>query len=195
MNTTEQQLEALWKEVQERLEQIRVIQKAHVRSVVNDVEFAAVDGKSIKLSELFGNKTDLIFVHNMGRSCTYCTLWADGLNGVAQHLRNRAAFVVGSPDSPEIQREFAGSRGWDFPMVSVAVNNFTKEMGFAIEREGKTFYLPGYSTFSKSADGTMTRVGKDFFGPGDMYAGIWHIFENLEDGAGNWQPRYRYDGQ
>lgn len=195
MNTAEQQLEVLWKEVETRMEQIREIQKKEAYTVVEDLEFTVAEGKTVRLSELFGAKTDLIFVHNMGRGCTYCTLWADGLNGVVKHLSDRAAFVVGSPDTPEIQRQFADSRGWEFPMVSVAASDFTKKMGFSMEREGKTFYLPGFSTFAKSADGTITRIGKDFFGPGDVYAGIWHIFEYLEGGAGNWQPRYRYDEQ
>jgi len=53
----------------------------------------------------------------MGRSCPYCTMWADGFNGVLDHLEDRAAFALVSPDTPLAQRKFAGSRGWKFKMV------------------------------------------------------------------------------
>ncbi|HEY4822831.1 MAG TPA: hypothetical protein VIH83_04000 [Candidatus Bathyarchaeia archaeon] len=39
------------------------------------------EGGKAALSTLFGKKDDLILVHNMGRSCPYCTMWADGFNG------------------------------------------------------------------------------------------------------------------
>jgi peroxiredoxin len=61
---------------------------------------------SVRLSELFRGKSDLIVIHNMGSACPYCTLWADGLNGVYEHLASRAAFVVSSPDKPAVQKSF-----------------------------------------------------------------------------------------
>jgi predicted dithiol-disulfide oxidoreductase (DUF899 family) len=62
---------------------------------------------SVQLSDLFGEHEDLIVIHNMGVSCPYCTLWADGFNGLIRHLEDRAAFVMVSPDPPDIQKEFA----------------------------------------------------------------------------------------
>ena len=44
-------------------------------------------------------KRDLIVIHNMGASCPYCTLWADGFNGIYDHLADRAAFVALQPRS------------------------------------------------------------------------------------------------
>jgi peroxiredoxin len=40
------------------------------------------------------------------------------LKGIYNHLADRAAVVVVSPDPPEVQQRFAQSRGWKFPMVS-----------------------------------------------------------------------------
>jgi len=37
-------------------------------------------------------------------------MWADGLTGLLHHIENRAAFVVISPDRPDVQKEFASSR-------------------------------------------------------------------------------------
>ena len=84
----------------------------------------------VKLSDLFGDKRELIVVHNMGASCSYCTMWADGFNGVLPHLENRAAFVVVSPDRPKGQKAFAARRGWKFKMVSGRGSKFAADMGF-----------------------------------------------------------------
>ena len=44
----------------------------------------------VKLSALFGSHKDLIVVHNMGRRCPYCTMWADGYNEVLKQKETRA---------------------------------------------------------------------------------------------------------
>jgi predicted dithiol-disulfide oxidoreductase (DUF899 family) len=85
---------------------------------VEDYTFVSARGDTVTLSSLFGDKDELIAIHNMGRACPYCTMWADGFNGLARHLEDRAAFVVVSPDPPEEQAKFAASRGWTFRMVS-----------------------------------------------------------------------------
>src|SRR5688500_10138230 len=69
-------------------------------------------------------------VHNMGRRCSYCTMWADGFNGLLPHLEDRMAFVMSSPDSPAEQEAFARRRGWRFRMVSAAGTSFARDAGF-----------------------------------------------------------------
>lgn len=155
---------------------------------VSDYTFQSAKGE-LCLSELFGAKPDLLVVHNMGRKCPYCTLWADGLNGVWQHLENRAAFVVSSPDDLKTQKEFAKSRDWCFRMVSVKDSPFPKDMGFQSEKGG---YLPGVSAFRKTPDGKIVRVSKSTFGPGDDFCAVWHLFDLLAEGANGWEPHYKY---
>ena len=157
------------------------------REEVLDYEFDAQGGEKIKLSELFGSNSDLIVVHNMGKSCPYCTMWADGFNGLVEHLNNRAPFVVCSPDSPDVQREFAHSRGWRFKMISDS-GNFTKDMGFASD-EG---YAPGFSTFVKGDDRKIYRIASAWFGPGDDFCSAWHFFAVLADGINSWNPKIEY---
>jgi predicted dithiol-disulfide oxidoreductase (DUF899 family) len=157
--------------------------------VAEDYQFGS-DAGPVRLSELFGDHDDLVIVHNMGQGCTYCTLWADGLVGLHPHLESRAAFALSSPDEPATQRAFADGRAWPYRMISVAENQFAQDMGFA-DSEGN--YHPGYSTFRRQADGSIHRVSKDYFGPGDSYCGVWHIFDNLFEGAGDWHPQYTYD--
>ncbi|MDE2817636.1 MAG: DUF899 family protein [Chloroflexota bacterium] len=159
---------------------------------VADYELAGPDG-SVKLSAMFGDKSDLIVVHNMGSGCPYCTLWADGFNGVLSHLESRAAFVVVSPDAPEVQQRLAGKRGWRFRMVSAEGTTFIEDMGFGSEEEHYDSHaMPGVSAFHKNPDGAIVRVARDFFGPGDLYCGVWHLFDLLRDGPGDWEPKFDY---
>ncbi|MBC8124318.1 MAG: DUF899 family protein [Candidatus Kapabacteria bacterium] len=148
--------------------------------------------QQVSLRDLFGEQKDLIVVHNMGRSCVYCTLWADGLNGLLSHLKSRSAIVLMNGDSVDQQREFAESRNWKFRMISDAEGSFTEAMGFATIANGKRSLMPGYSTFHREEDGTVVRVASDFFGPGDVYMPLFPMFDLLKDGLDGWKAQYSY---
>ena len=154
---------------------------------MKDYEFLDFNNKKIKLSALFGNKKDLILIHNMGTTCPYCTMWADGFTGVTKHLEDRAGFVVVSNDKPQMQKKFHASRGWNFKMVSASQNSFTKDMKMGTPQKP----MPGVSTFFKK-DGKIFRVGKDTFGPGDKYCVAWHFLDLLKNGKDGWEPKFHY---
>lgn len=156
---------------------------------VQDYLLRDVDGSQVRLSNLFGDKQDLIVVHNMGRKCPYCTLWADGFAGFARHIGSRAGFALCSADQPEVAREFAASRNWPFRVVSGHGSTFAHDLGFE-PRPGEVW--PGVSTFRRSGDGSIMRIGAANFGPGDEFCSIWHVFDLLRDGAAGWEPKYSY---
>lgn len=153
---------------------------------VRDYEFRTPEGP-VRLSQLFGDHDHLIVIHNMGKSCPSCTMWADGYNGIHQHVTSRAAFVVSSPDPPEVQREFAASRGWKFPMVSHAGNTFAGDMGFRTDRG----WRPGVSVFQRQG-GKIVRVSDAGFMEGDDFCTVYHLFDLLPGGSGDWSPKFRY---
>ncbi len=168
-------------------EKMREAQAAMEPEEVEDYEFRRAGGGAVKLSELFGNKDTLFVVHNMGASCPYCTLWADGFNGVFDHLRSRAAFVVASPDAPEQQQKFAQGRGWRFPMVSCQGTTFAQDMGYWRDDHA----MPGVSVFKRQG-GKLVRVADTSFSPGDDFCNVWHFFDLIPEGAAEWQPKYSY---
>ena len=165
---------------------MREAQAACEPDEVEDYEFHTPAG-AVRLSQLFGTHQQLIVIHNMGTSCPACTMWADGYNGIREHVENRVAFVVSSPDPPEVQRQFAASRGWKFRMVSHAGSTFAADMGFRTE----SGWRPGVSVFERR-DGKIVRVSEATFSPGDDFCTVWHLFDLLPGGAGDWRPRYRY---
>ncbi len=150
----------------------------------------AGSGAPVRLSDLFGGRADMLVVFNMGSTCTYCTLWADGFAGLYRHLADRCAFILASPDEPALAGRFAAERGWPFPVVSMAGTGFAAEMGFAKPDGG---VLPGVSPLRREPDGTITRpaLGANF-GPGDDFCALWPMIDLLKDGGGDWSPRFHY---
>jgi len=169
----------------------RIVAALKSRAITLDRTYVFTEGENtpVSLSELFGTQDDLIVIHNMGRSCNYCSLWADGLNGVLDHLSSRTSVVLMNADSAEEQRSIATNRGWKFRMIRDTECAFTDAMGFRTDHEGKKYLQPGYSVFHRNDDGSITRTGYDAFGPGDVYMGVFHMFDMLADGGEGWQPR------
>ncbi|XAL98092.1 DUF899 family protein [Phycisphaeraceae bacterium D3-23] len=184
------EIEALEKQIWELGEKLRAARQAAPPETVQDYIFESPGGP-IALSELFADRDDLFVVHNMGKRCSYCTLWADGLNGLAAPLLDRAACVISSPDDPATQQAFAKSRGWTLPMVSCKDNTFAADLGYHYPDQNNS-YMPGISAFHRNADGSITRTGHTPFGPYDMYCPVWPLFSLLKGGAGDWQPKFEY---
>jgi predicted dithiol-disulfide oxidoreductase (DUF899 family) len=184
---TAEQLASYRRQITELRDKMRAMQASVEPQEVPDYAFATPQG-TVQLSALFAGKPDLIVIHNMGASCAYCTLWADGFNGVYDHLADRAGFVVSSPDLPEAQKKFADGRGWRFPMVSHANTNFAADMGYRSTSGG---WMPGISAFRKDGDHVL-RVSDAALGPGDDFCSVWHFFDLLPDGPAGWKPRYNY---
>ena len=173
-------------QIAELRSKMRELQQSVEPEEVSDHEFSTTEGK-VRLSELFGDKEHLFVIHNMGAGCRYCTLWADGFNGILPHIENRAAFVVASPDEPAAQQKFKAARDWHFRMVSHRDTNFARDMGYRSDNG----WLPGVSVFRKRGQ-KICRVSDTGFQPGDDFCAIWHLFDLLPEGANGWQPQYKY---
>jgi predicted dithiol-disulfide oxidoreductase (DUF899 family) len=184
---TSVQLAEYRRQIADIRDRMREVRAAAEPEEMPDYLFTNRDG-SVRLSELFAGKVDLIVIHNMGTSCPSCTMWADGFNGIYRHLADRAAFIVSSPDTPAVQKDFAIGRGWRFPMVSHAGTSFAADMGYRSEAGG---WLPGISVFRRDAN-RIVRISDSRFQPGDDFCSLWHIFDHLPGGTGDWQPRFRY---
>ena len=146
---------------------------------VKDYTLKDREGKDVKLSEMFRDQNYLILVHNMGKGCSYCTMWADGFKDTYKEIAKKAPFVLVCPDTPEVHKQFADAHGWNYPTYSAAGTDFIFDMGYDFIKEGKHNYWPGVSVFEKLKDGSIKRVAKDYFGPGDFYCNIWHFLDLL----------------
>lgn len=152
-----------------------------------DFTFKTIEGE-IQLSSCFEDKDDLILIHNMGVCCSWCTMWADGFNGVQEHLRSRAGLLLLSPDTPETLDEFARRRGWKFPVASGRRSGFTNALGFGTDDEP----WPGFSTFHKNGKGEIEWVSAECFGDFDLFSPVWHMIGRLKHGVDDWEPEICY---
>jgi predicted dithiol-disulfide oxidoreductase (DUF899 family) len=175
------------RQIAEMRARMREVQASIEPEPVQDYEFTIPEG-TVQLSDLFGDKRDLIVILNMGTTCPNCTLWADGYNGLYPHISDRAAFVVSSPDPPLVQKRFAAGRGWRFPMASHAGTTFAADMGY---RSDSGSYLPGISVFRRNG-ARIVRVADTSLQPGDDFCPLWHFLEMLPEGSADWRPRFSY---
>lgn len=187
-NLMNEEISRLAKEVESAKTKLREALRRVKPEPVEDVELKRQDGSPVRLSALFAGKPDLIVWHNMGRKCVYCTLFADGLRGFAEHLSNRAGFALSSPDEPKVLKEFSDGRGWTFPRVSAAGTNFLRAMKMCDDK-GEPW--PGISAFHME-NGRIVRTGYTYFGPGDDFCPVWPALDLLKEGANGWEPKYSY---
>lgn len=152
---------------------------------VEDYSFVSADGP-ITLSALFADKSELVISHNMGEFCSYCTMWADCLEGSKMHLETRCSLAMVTSDPPEVYIRNATERGWTYTIVCDETKQFTQVMGFWSEEHG---WGPGVSTFRKSADGKIVRTGWTEYGPGDAFCPPWHYFSLLGITEDDWTPK------
>ena len=141
----------------------------------------------VTLRQLFGDREQLLAIHNMGQACRYCTLWGDGFNGVLPHLEDAMAVVLLSKDPPEVQRKFANSRNWGFRLASHGGGDYIREQT-VFEGEDN---MPGVVVYERSGERVLRRNSAPL-GPGDPFCSVWHLLALAGRGAGDWTPQYRY---
>ena len=176
----------LEKQIFELTAKLNELRKASAGDEVRDYEFSTIDGAT-SLLNMFGDKQQLLLIHNMGQGCRYCTLWADGFNGFLQHLESVMSVVLVSKDPPELQRQFANSRDWRFRLASHGGGEYISEQTVMDVAEN----MPGAVVYERDGD-KITRKNSCIFGPGDIYCSMWGLLGLAGLGADNWTPQYAY---
>ena len=187
--TIYEQISAIQKEIEYSRSKILELRSKLELEPVSNYVLKDWEGKDVLLSSLFDERDELMVIHNMGKRCAYCTLWADVFNGSVLPLNDRMPFVVISPDSPEMQKEFAQSRGWKFKMLSAHGSTFIKDLGFEPKPNS---YWPGVSALIRKEE-KIFRASYDFFGPGDFYCSPWHLFDLFPKKSNDWKPKFDYN--
>ena len=184
-------IEQLQKEIQQKQQELIELRKQTPLEEIKDYNFLDKNGNSVSLRSLFKGNDELLIVHNMGKECRYCTMWADGFRGYNDIINDRMPWVLTSPNKYEDLNTFAESRDWNFNYVSFNGTSFAKDLGFEFDKDGRTYYNPGVSALIIK-DNKIYRTAKDSFGPGDLYNPAWHFFDLFPKGANKWQPKYEY---
>lgn len=173
-------------QISELIAKLHQLRKDAAPVEVKNYLFKDMNGE-ITLRELFGDRKILFAIHNMGQACRYCTLWADAFNAYVSHFEDQYAFVVLSKDKPEMQRRFANSRQWRFRMASHAGGDYIREQSVEKDRNNH----PGMVCYLRDGDRILKKNAAGF-GPGDLFAPIWHMLSLGGIGTEDWTPQYNY---
>ena len=174
----------LERQIGELSAELNALRMASAGTAVANYGFRTETGKTT-LRDLFGGRDKLLAIHNMGQGCRYCTLWADGFNGLLPHLESALAVVLVSKDAPEVQRRFANSRGWRFRLASHGGGDYIREQGVYAAAEN----YPGAVVYERSGDAIL-RKNACVFGPGDIYCALWGLLGLA--GLDEFTPQYNY---
>jgi len=126
-----------------------------------------------------------------------CSMWIDGLNGVARHVAQPADMVVIAQAPIADVQAWGRKRGWNaLQLLSAAPSTFKTDFGMQDEK-GEQF--PGLSVFSCAADGSLRHVytrgpnvveGEE--GGMDQWCVVWNLFDLTPEGRGDWYPSREY---
>jgi len=164
--------------------------------------------RKVRLADLFapGQNTLLLYSYMYGpqmkQPCPMCTSFLDGLNGNAQHIRQRASLAVVAKSPIARIREVARQREWrNLRLLSSAGTTYNADY-HGEDKEGDQ--QPMMNVFTR-------RGGKihHFYGsealfvpePGhepchiDMMWPLWNVLDLTPEGRGDdWHPRLAYGG-
>lgn len=183
---TNEEIQALEMKLYEMTLELNELRKEVTCVEIPNYEFATQTGAT-SLLDLFADHEKLLLIHNMGQSCRYCTLWADGFNGLVDHLESAMSVVLVSKDSPELQRQFANSRGWRFQLASHGGGSYITEQS---AQEGSS-NMPGAVVYERRGD-KIFRRSSSLFGPGDLYSPMWNLLGLAGLTEAEWTPQFRY---
>ena len=179
-------IEEIERRIGELTNELFALRKASEGEAIPDYEFETGAGTT-SLLDLFADKDRLLVIHNMGQGCRYCTLWADGFNGLLPHLESAVAVVLLSKDPPDVQRTFANARGWRFRLASHGGGDYIREQG-VLEGGGND---PGAVLYQRDG-GAILRRNACVFGPGDLYCALWGLLGLAGMDASDWAPQFSY---
>lgn len=174
------------REIYQLSKKLKELRKVSPGVEVRNYRFETLTGP-VGLRELFGRRNQLLVIHNMGQGCRYCTLWADGLNGLVPHIESALSLVLVSRDDPEVQQRFAASRGWRFRLASHGGGDYIREQAVMEGADN----MPGAVVYARKGD-VIYRKNACSFGPDDAYCAVWPLLGMAGIGEDDWTPQYRY---
>jgi predicted dithiol-disulfide oxidoreductase (DUF899 family) len=150
------------------------------------------DFKKTKLSELFAPDKDELFIYHLmygpgwEAACPMCTMWVDGLNGVAGYVGERANFAVIAKNDIGSLRDYARKRNWsNIRLLSSSDSTFNRDLE-AEDSEGAQ--NPGVSVLVRGKDGKIRHLDEKNQRGIDLLSPVWNVFDLLPSGRDNWYP-------
>ena len=170
-----------------------------------DYIFTAIDGKSVKLSQLARHRSRILSVYSLmfrpdqAAPCPMCVSMLDGLNGQADHIAQNMDLVVVSAATPAQLADLAASRGWTgLTLLSAQGNSYLSDYN-AEMADGSQ--LPMMNVFYATDSGLHHFWGSEVFFAEleghprhlDQLWPLWNVLDLTPIGRGtDWFPALNY---
>ncbi len=169
--------------------------------VAPDYAFAGDDGPVTLRGLSTGEDRPLVVYHFMfggrqGPPCPMCSMWADGWNGVAEHLDQRLDFALVTQGTVEENQTLAAERGWgNLRWLSAHDSSFKTDFG-SMDAEGNQ--SPFMTVFERDGEDLRlswsgaARYDDDHYRGVDLLSPVWHLLDLTRPGRGDWFPSLQY---
>jgi predicted dithiol-disulfide oxidoreductase (DUF899 family) len=160
--------------------------------------------RRVHLSELFtapGRSLviyQLMFGKQQTTPCPMCTMWIDGINGVALHLAQNLDFAVAAAADIADLRAHARARGWhNVRLLSCGTSTFKYDLGSEDEQGNQDSTI---SVFTRDSAGDVRhfytahpRMSDDIDQRGiDLLSPVWNLMDLTPEGRGDWYAELDY---
>ena len=160
--------------------------------------------RTVRLSELFtGSDRSLVIYHFMyGKKqtspCPMCTLFIDGLNGVAHHLAQNVDLAIVAAADPPALRKHGRARDWDnLRLLSGGTSTFKYDLS-SEDREGEQDST--ISVFTRDSDRKVRHfysahpsMSNDIRERGlDLLTPVYNMLDLTPQGRGDWYAELGY---
>jgi predicted dithiol-disulfide oxidoreductase (DUF899 family) len=159
--------------------------------------------RTVNLSELFTAGRPLVIYHLMfgkkqTKPCPMCTMWIDGFNGVAQHLKPNIDFAIIAAAEPKALRDHARARGWqNLRLLSAGASTFKYDLG---SEDADGAQDSTISVFTRDRAGVVRhfytahpRMAPDIKERGvDLLTPVWQLLDLTPQGRGDWYASLSY---
>lgn len=161
-------------------------------------------GAQVRLSELFSGPGRPLIVYQLmfGKlqvePCPMCTMWVDGLNGIVEHVMQRADLAIVAAADVAALRGHAFDRGWSrLRVLSAGTSTFKRDLG---SEDAEGYQEPRISVFAKDASGRIRltysvspQLSGEMSERGiDLYCATWQLLDLTPEGRGDWYSSLRY---
>jgi predicted dithiol-disulfide oxidoreductase (DUF899 family) len=156
---------------------------------------------TVRLTELFDGHAELVVYHLMFHPedevpCPMCSMWVDGLAGVAAHLSQRAGLAVIAKAPLARLRTYGRTRRWHrLRLVSALDSPMLTDLGVEGSQGGQ---FPAFSVFRMHGDQVRHVLTQSADYPDrsprgiDLLSPVWNAFDLLPSGRGDWLPNNIY---
>ncbi|MCT2592083.1 DUF899 domain-containing protein [Streptomyces sp. N2-109] len=169
-----------------------------------DLNAGDTPAQTVRLSELFTrSERDLVVYHFMygkqeTQPCPMCTMWIDGLNGIAHHVAQNMDLVIVAAAGLPALRTHARNRKWtNLRLLSAGASTFKFDLGSEDAGGGQDSTV---SVFTRDGDGSVRhfysahpRMSEEIDQRGiDLLSPVWHLLDLTRHGRGDWSAALTY---